>query len=175
MKPTRLPLLASLAVFLFASGASAQEKLGNVSFPTSCDPKVQTQFERGVAMLHSYWFTEAGKVFKTIQERDPNCAMAYWGLAVNLLSNTLSAPPPPKDLQAGAEAIGKARTMGAKTQRERDWIEALSAYYRDYDKVSLDNRLLAYTRAMEQMTQRYPDDFEAWAYYADTSGVRAEN
>ena len=66
------------------------------------------------------------------------------------------------------EALERARAIGAKTPRERDWIEALSAYYRDYDKVSVDERLLAYTRAMEQMTQRYPDDFEAWAYYALT-------
>src|SRR5437867_3780311 len=168
MKPTRLPLLASLAVFLFASGASAQEKLGNVSFPTSCDPKVQAQFERGVAMLHSYWFTEGGKVFDAVAKQDPSCVMAYWGYAVNLLGNSLSSPPSAKDAQMAWDALERARAIGAKTERERDWIEALSAYYRDHDKVSVDDRLLAYTKAMEKMTQRYPDDFEAWAYYALT-------
>src|SRR5437588_3180310 len=127
MNSVRSIVLVTILTFLSAPAGIAQEKtteqLGKVTFPTSCDPKVQAQFERGVAMLHSYWFTEAGKVFKAIQEQSPDCAMAYWGLAVNLLSNTLSAPPPPKDLQAGAEAIAKAQTLGAKTQRERDWIE----------------------------------------------------
>src|SRR4029077_4586534 len=92
---------------------------------------------------------------------------AYWGLAVNLLGNSHVGPPPAKDAQKAWEVLDKAKDE-AKTQRERDWIQALSAYYRDYDKVSVDDRLLAYTKAMEQMTQRYPDDFEAWAYYAPT-------
>src|SRR5712664_2644472 len=144
------------------------EKLGKVNFPTSCSPAVQQQFERGVAMLHSYWFTEGGKAFRAIQEQDPACAMASWGLAVNLLGNTLAGAPSLKDLQAASEALDKARAIGAKTERERDWIEALSAYYRDHDKVSLDDRLLAYTKAMERMTQRYPDDYEARIYYALT-------
>jgi hypothetical protein len=164
-------LLAVLTV-LFPSIGIAQEKaaeqLGKVTFPTSCDPKVQAQFERGVAMLHSYWFTEAGKVFDAVAKEDPNCVMAYWGYAVNLLGNSLANPPPAKAAQMAWDALEKARAAGAKTQRERDWIEALSAYYRDHDKVSVDDRLLAYTKAMEQMTQRYPDDFEAWAYYALT-------
>jgi len=144
------------------------EKLGKVNFPTSCSPAVQQQFERGVAMLHSYWFTEGGKAFRAIQQQDPTCAMAHWGLAVNLLGNTLAAAPSLKDLQAASEALDKARAIGAKTERERDWIEALGAYYRDHDKVSLDDRLLAYTKAMERMTQRYPDDYEARIYYALT-------
>jgi tetratricopeptide (TPR) repeat protein len=168
MRSNKLFLLVSSLALLFVSGASAQEKLGNVSFPTSCDPKVQAQFERGVAMLHSYWFTEGGKVFDAVAKQDPNCVMAYWGYAVNLLGNSLVGPPSAKDAQMAWEALERARTIGAKTPRERDWIEALSAYYLDYDKVSVDDRLLAYTKAMEQMTQRYPDDFEAWAYYALT-------
>ena len=146
----------------------AQDKLGKVTFPTSCDPAVQAQFERGVAMLHSYWFTEGRKVFDAAIQRDPKCAMAYWGLAVNYLGNSLAAPPPPKDLVAASEVLEKARAAGAKTQRERDWIEAIGAYYRDHDKVSLTARMAAYSKAMEQITQRYPDDFEAWTYYALT-------
>jgi len=172
MNSVKSVVLVTILAFLSAPAGVAQEKtveqLGKVTFPTSCDPKVQAQFERGVAMLHSYWFTEAGKVFDAVAKQDPNCVMAYWGYAVNLLGNSLVGPPPAKDAQAAWEALERARAVGAKTQRERDWIEALSAYYRDYDKVSLDDRLLAYTKAMEQMTQSYPDDFEAWAYYALT-------
>lgn len=89
-------------------------------------------------------------------QQDPSCAIAYWGIALDLLGNSLVGPPPVKTAQPG---------IGAKTQRERDWIEALSAYYRDHDKASLDARMLAYTKAMEQMTQRYPDDYETWVFY----------
>jgi len=162
-------LFALLAVLtLPLPGLAQQEKLGKVTFPTSCDARVQGQFERGVAMLHSYWFTEARKVFDAVLQQDPSCVMAYWGLAVNYLGNTLASAPSPADAAAASEALDKARAIGAKTQRERDWIEAIGAYYRDHDKLAQDTRLAAYTNAMEQMTQRYPDDFEAWTYYALT-------
>jgi len=171
MKSVKLFVLLTTLAFLSAPVVTAQEKpavqLGKVHFPVSCSPATQEQFERGVAMLHSYWFTEGGKVFEGIVREEPSCVMAYWGLAVNLLGNSLSGPPPAKDAQKAWEVLDKARG-DAKTQRERDWIEALSAYYRDHDKVLVDDRLLAYTKAMEQMTQRYPDDFEVWTYYALT-------
>ena len=162
-------LFALLCAVALPLPALAQpDKLGKVSFPTSCDARVQTQFERGVAMLHSYWFTEARKVFDAVVQQEPSCAMGYWGLAVNYLGNSLAAAPPLKDITAASEALEKARAVGAKTQRERDWIEAIGVYYRDHDKAPLNVRMAAYTRAMEQMTQRYPDDFEAWTYYALT-------
>jgi tetratricopeptide (TPR) repeat protein len=167
MNFVRTFVLPIVLAFLFPPIGIAQEQLGKVNFPVSCSPKAQEQFERGVAMLHSYWFTEGGKTFEAIVREEPSCVMAYWGLAVNLLGNSLVGPPSPKDAQKAWEVLEKAKGE-AKTQRERDWIEALSAYYRDHDKVSVDDRLLAYTKAMEQMTQRYPDDFEAWAYYALT-------
>src|SRR5881409_2946773 len=171
MKSVKLFVLLIVFAFLFASVVTAQEKttvqLGKVHFPISCSPAAQEQFERGVAMLHSYWFTEGSKTFEAIVREEPSCVMAYWGLAVNLLGNSLVGPPPAKDAQKAWEVLDKAKGE-AKTERERDWIEALSAYYRDHDKVSVDDRLLAYTKAMEKMTQRYPDDFEAWAYYALT-------
>jgi tetratricopeptide (TPR) repeat protein len=157
-----------LALVALTVPALAQDKLGKVVFPTSCDAAVQAQFERGVAMLHSYWFTEARKVFEAIIQQDPGCAMAYWGLAVNYLGNSLAGPPPPKDAVAASEALDKGRAAGAKTQRERDWIEAIGAYYRDHDTVPVNTRMASYAKAMEQMTQTYPDDFEAWTYYALT-------
>ena len=171
MKSVKLFLFLTVLTFVCASVVTAQEKttqqLGKVHFPISCSPAAQEQFERGVAMLHSYWFTEGSKTFEAIVREEPSCVMAYWGLAVNLLGNSLVGPPPAKDAQKAWEVLDKAKGE-AKTERERDWIEALSAYYRDHDKVSVDDRLLAYTKAMEKMTQRYPDDFEAWAYYALT-------
>src|SRR5213593_1904565 len=165
-------ITSAVLVLLWVLGwprpALAEEKLGKVTFPISCGAAVSAQFERGVAMLHSYWFVESRKVFDAIVHEDSSCAMAYWGLAVTALGNSLAAPPAPKDAAAAWAALEKARAVGAKTQRERDWIEAIAAYYRDHDSAPLSTRLAAYTRAMEQMTQRYPDDFEAWTYYALT-------
>src|SRR5213593_2366785 len=101
-QPGRALCAAGLMTALLTFGAFGQEreeKLGTLSFPTSCDPKVQAQFERGVAMLHSYWFTEGGKVFDAVAKQDPSCVMAYWGYAVNQLGNSLSSPPSAKDAQ----------------------------------------------------------------------------
>ena len=170
MDRSRHLMCAASLVLTLGGNAWAQqdEKLGKVSFPTSCDPKVQAQFERGVAMLHSYWFQYARRTFEGVLQQDPPCAMAYWGVAMDLLGNTLVGPPPRTDAEAAWAALEKARAIGAKTQRERDWIEALTAYYRDYDKVAVNARLAAYNAAMERLAERYPDDYEAKAFYALT-------
>src|SRR4029453_2155451 len=122
-------LFALLCALALPAAAFGQDKLGKVTFPTSCDARVQGQFERGVAMLHSYWFTEARKVFDAVVQQDQACAMGYWGLAINYLGNSLAAPPPAKDAVAASEALDKGRAAGAKTQRERDWIEGIGVYY----------------------------------------------
>jgi hypothetical protein len=168
----RLSVSVVLAVVALSPVAGRQQhehdRLGKVSFPTSCDPKVQAEFERGVAMLHSYWFNYAGKTFRGVLAQDPTCTMAYWGMAVDLLGNTLSAPPSPQSARAAWELLEKARATPAKTARERDWVDAVRAYYRDHDKVPVDVRLLAYNKAMRELAERYPDDFEAQVYYALT-------
>jgi hypothetical protein len=169
MKPKCLILVAAITAALTCSALGQQdEKLGKLSFPTSCDPKVQAEFERGVAMIHSYWFLIARRTFEGVLREDPNCAMAYWGIALDLLNNSLAVVPPRADAEAGWTALEKARAVGAKTQRERDWIEALSAYFRDHDKLPVNVRLAAYNNAMEQLAQRYSDDYEAQAFYALT-------
>jgi Tfp pilus assembly protein PilF len=168
------PLTLSLFLCAVASpiAASAQheghDQLGKVSFPTSCNAKAQAEFERGVAMLHSYWFNYAGKTFRAVLEHDPSCAMAYWGLALDLLGNTLSAPPSPQAARAAWEILEQARAVQVKTERERDWLDAIRAYFRDHETVPVDTRLLAYSRAMEQVAERYPGDFEAQVFYALT-------
>ena len=161
-----LVALSPAAVAHGPDDTARQGVVGKVAFPVSCDPKVQATFERAVAMLHSYWFSEADKTFNAVLKDDPQCAMAYWGLATNLLGNTLSAPPPLKDLVAGGEMVAKARAAGPKTQKERDWVEAIAAYYTDHDKLALDKRLAAYTAALEKMAKAYPDDIEVLTYYA---------
>ena len=168
MKPKCLILVAGITAALTCSALGQQdEKLGKLSFPTSCDPKVQAEFERGVAMIHSYWFLMRADV-RGSAAGGSNCAMAYWGIALDLLNNSLAVVPPRADAEAAWAALEKARAVGAKTQRERDWIEALSAYFRDHDKLPVNVRLAAYNNAMEQLAQRYTDDYEAQAFYALT-------
>src|SRR5207253_3996414 len=165
-KSGRTLFAAGLISAALTSGATGQqdEKLGKVVFPTSCDPNVQAEFDRGVAMLHSYWFLIARRKFEGILQQDPTCAMAYWGVAMDYLGNTLATTPTRAEAQAAWEALEKARAIGAKTQRERDFIDALSAYFRDHEKTPVDTRLAAYNAVLEQMAQRYPDDFEVQAY-----------
>jgi len=172
----RILFAAGLITAALTTGAIGQqdEKLGKVAFPTSCDPTVQAEFDRGVAMLHSYWFLIARRKFEGILQQDPACAMAYWGVAMDYLGNTLATTPTRADSQAAWDALEKARVAGAKTQRERDWIEALSAYFRDHDKVAVGARLAAYNAAMERMAQSYPDDYEVQVYYALTLQASAQ-
>jgi tetratricopeptide (TPR) repeat protein len=169
MKPKSLILVAGITAALSFSALGQQdEKLGKLSFPTSCDPKVQADFERGVAMIHSYWFIYARKTFEGVLQQDPTCAIAYWGIALDFLGNSLATTPTRVEAEAGWAALEKAHAIGAKTERERAWIEALSAYYRDYDKTPVNSRLAAYNKAMEQLAQHYPDDYEAQVFYALT-------
>jgi tetratricopeptide (TPR) repeat protein len=166
MKARAIVLALVCVAALPRPGRADVEKLRRVVFPTSCDGKVQAAFERGVALLHSYWFAEARRAFEAVLGRDPACVMAYWGLAVNYLGNPLASAPPPRDVAAASEGLQRARALGVRTARERDWIEAIGAYYRGGDGVPVAARLAAYTEAMAEMTRRYPDDFEAWVYYA---------
>ena len=127
MKPKCLILVAGITAALSCSAFGQQdENLGKLSFPTSCDPKVQAEFERGVAMIHSYWFLIARRTFDGVLRQDPTYAIAYWGIALDLLNNSLAVVPPRADAEAAWAALERAREIGAKTQRERDWIEALS-------------------------------------------------
>jgi tetratricopeptide (TPR) repeat protein len=161
-------VLLGVSPFVAAHGPedSVKNLVGNVTFPISCEAKVQSAFETAVAMLHSYWFPEADKAFKAVLKDDPQCAMAYWGLAVNLMGNMLSAPPSMKDANTAQEMVAKARAAGAKTQRERDWIESVAAYYLDHDKVPATKRLGAYSAALERMSAAYPDDIEVATFHA---------
>jgi len=169
MKAMRSILTAGLMTVVMSGNAYGQQddRLGKLSFPTSCDPAVQAQFERGVAMIHSYWFLIARRTFEDVLQKDPNCAIAYWGIAADFLGNTLATTPTPADAQAAWAALEKGRAIKT-TQREHDWIEALSAYYRDYAKTPVNVRLATYNDAMESLAQRYPDDYEAQVFYALT-------
>ena len=166
-----------VASFLSVTAALAQdkagEKLGKVDFPVSCTPEAQAQFNRAVALLHSFWLDEAGKAFAAIAQADPGCAMAYWGTAMTLFGNPFTWPLGGKALPDGWAAVEKAQAAQAKTQRERDYIGAVEAFYKDSDKVDHRTRALAYVKAMEELAQRYPEDAEASVFYALALDVTA--
>jgi tetratricopeptide (TPR) repeat protein len=141
------------------------EKLGTLSFPISCMPATHKPFERGIALVHSFCYDEAEKQFKAIEDEDPSCAMAYWGEAMGLVRQLVSLPEEP-DLKRGSELVQRAQATGAKTQRERDYINALALFYRDYLKVDYEERIKAYSRAMERVCRQYPEDQQAAVFYA---------
>ncbi|HUQ26253.1 MAG TPA: hypothetical protein VM140_11325 [Burkholderiales bacterium] len=170
---TRLALLAAL---IFTGSALAHdedpnaagqppEKLGEVHFPTSCDPAVQPMFERGVALLHSFWFPEGLKTFNEVLKRDPSCTIAYWAIGVNRLLNPFGGQTAEAIALQGQEAVEKGLAMGAKTERERDYLTAISAFY-GRDRAPFRERAARYDAAMEKLAAKYPDDKEAAVFYA---------
>lgn len=134
---TRIHLAALLIGLSLATATAAKaqttrkppEQLGKVSFANSCQPGVQATFERAVALLHSFWFREGEKTFREVLERDPNCAIATWGIATILIGNTFATGPTPVQAQQAKEAIERGRAIGAKTEREGLFIEAVAQYY----------------------------------------------
>ena len=160
--------ITATAGVLFALSAAAQaddSKLGKVHFETSCKPEAQRLFDRAMLYQHSFWYRASQKTFEEVLKADPECAIAYWGIALSLLWNPHTTPAA-KNLAEGAAALAKAQSVGAKTERERDYVAALGAMYADYDKVDHRTRLLAYAKAMEQLAARYPNDDEAQIHYA---------
>ena len=149
-----------------ANRAQNPEKLGRVLFKTSCSPEAQKQFERALAMLHSFFFPETIKTFSAIPETDARCAIAYWGIAISQRPNPLVGPFDAATLKRGLDAIEKGEAIGAKTPRERDWLAALKEFYKDYDKIDQDTRTKNYAKAMEALAKKYPDDVEAKIFWA---------
>ena len=163
----RVLLASTLIVPLSQAIARAnEERLGEVNFPISCSPAAQQQFDRAVAIQHSFFFPETVKAFTAIAEKEPSCAMAYWGIAISQRPNPLVGPFPGDVLKRGWEAIEKARAASQKTEREIAWIEALAAFYQDYATVPQRTRTADYEAAMARLSARYLDDAEAAIFYA---------
>src|SRR5688500_14327455 len=139
MNLTRKHVVAVSVALMVVSGTAhsheADEKgqLGRVKFASSCDPKVQPLLESGVAMLHSFWFSAGQKTFRDVLAQDPSCTIANWGLAAILMSNPLAGQgASPKNAALAQAAIEQGRRVSPGTQRERDYIEAVAAYYEDW-------------------------------------------
>ena len=165
-----LSFLLSLAIHGLAQAHDTDSQtgpLGKVSFPTSCDPKVQPAFERAVAMLHSFWYSAGEKAFRDVLKDDPQCAIATWGIASILMSNPLAGQgASPKGAEQAQAAIDEGRRIGAKTERERGYIEAVAAYYKDFATRPEKERQASRAKAYEALAQRYPTDDEAQIFFA---------
>jgi hypothetical protein len=151
---------------------------GTVDFKVSGAPEMRSEFIRGVALLHSFFYEEARRIFTSVAEQDPNCAMAQWGIAMTWW-HPIWTPPTSDEMRAGKAAIEKAMAMKAGTDLERGFITALNSYYNTPDSptaglvgqschgpVGAPDRVVAYEKAMRRLSEKYPDDFEAQTFYA---------
>jgi len=180
------PFLAVLIGGLTAFGAETSlvpepgdlRTAGTVDFPVSCASAVRPEFLRGVALLHSFFYEEARRIFTEVAEKDPTCAMAQWGVAMTWW-HPIWTPPTPDEMSAGKAAVAKATAMTAGTDRERGFIRALNTYYNAPDSsttgevgqschgpVGPRDRVIAYESAMRKLYDKYPDDVEVQTFYA---------
>jgi tetratricopeptide (TPR) repeat protein len=149
-----------------------EKQFGIVHFETTCNETAQRRFDRAMRYQHSFWYRSSQEIFEEVLQADPECGIAHWGIALSLLWNP-HVPTPAKNLADGAAAIAKAKSVGAKSQRERDYIDALAVMYTDHEKVPHGARVQAYLKAMEALATRYPKDDEAQIFYAITLNVAA--
>jgi len=163
--PFMMAAATGLVVAMPAFAQIDDNKLGKVHFETSCKPDAQKHFDRAMLYQHSFWYRASQMTFEEVLKADPECGIAYWGISLSLLWNP-HVPTPLKNLNEGAAAIAKAKSVGAKTQRERDYIDALAAMYTDFEKTPHLARSKTYAKAMEQVALRYPNDDEAQIHYA---------
>jgi len=144
---------------------AADDHLGTVHFPISCSA-MEGKFDRAVALLHNFFYPETVKAFQAIIKEDPDCAMAYWGLAMSELPNPLVPPFPPANLKAGWEAIQQGKAAKTQTPREAEYLAAIEVFYTDYDKIDQKVRAERYEQAMQRLHEHYPEDAEAAIFYA---------
>ena len=172
MTARRLTLAASFALSVVSGSGLCQQhdghgQLGSVTFATSCAPKVQPQFERAVAMLHSFYYSAAEKTFRDVLAQDASCTIATWGIASILMSNPLGGQgATARAAEAAQPAIEQGQRTPPKTQRERDYIEAVAAYYRDFSSRSERSRQESRSKAYQALAAKYPEDDEAQIFSA---------
>jgi hypothetical protein len=169
----RIPVGFLLVVGASAASLAAQEhphargeRLGRVIFPVSCAPEARRRFERAMAVLHSFWWEEGPHAFGAVLDADSTCAMAHWGLALTAWGNPFAGGPGNELLRTGAEEAARAAALGAPTPRERGFIAAAAALYRDYERVPAPVRLQAYSDTLARLYRDQPADPEVAVYYA---------
>ncbi|HYJ33255.1 MAG TPA: hypothetical protein VE326_08545 [Candidatus Binatia bacterium] len=174
MKPMRLVFAALFALSIPLAARAHEdhlheapnpETLGTVHFPISVAPDQQHEFDRAVALLHSFEYEQAERGFRAMTARDSSCAMAYWGIAM-CNYHPIWGPTTQADFDRGLAAAATATTLGGKTDREQSYIAAIAVYYKDADRLDAPTRRIAYEKAMEQLHARFPDDIEGTIFYA---------
>lgn len=155
-------------------GAKPPERLGTVEFETSCDPAVRADFNRAVALLHSFWWSAAVDGFNRVLAKDPSCTIADWGIALSRWGNPFAASRNDVAMKEAADAVRAGSAKPPKTARERDYLAAVGQLYTDYATVDQRRRVLNYNAAMEKLTQAYPNDKEASIFYALSLAQSAE-
>jgi len=160
-------LLIAVSLAPGVSFAQRSDQVGKIQFANSCSSGVQEKLLRGIAMLHSFYYSATQKAFQEVAAEDDSCAIAAWGYASILMLNPLAGTgASPKNAEQAQDAIEKGRKMGPKTERERDYLEAVAAYYQDFANRSERERQVARAKAYEQLAGKYPDDDEAQIFYA---------
>jgi tetratricopeptide (TPR) repeat protein len=173
---TVLALLLAAPLTLFAQahhhgghdhdhGAPDLGNIGKARLETSCSEAARKEIDRGVTLIHSFWYAEAEKSFRQAAAADADCGMAWWGVAMSNL-HPIWAPPTPAELKVGSEAAEKAKQIGAKTDREKAFIGAIATFYADADKIDHPTRMLAYEKAMAAVERDHPKDREAAIFHA---------
>ena len=154
-----------MAGMAHGTGALTPAVLGSVSFPTSCKPRVSKEFNRAVALLHSFWLDAAEKTFSAVAKRDPDCAMAYWGVAMSDF-NQVNGGPTAGGVAAAKQALGKADAVREKDAREAAYIRALHSFFDGYAENDFQTYAERYAGEMAQVEAAYPNDLEAQVFYA---------
>ena len=142
-----------------------RERIGRAHFPISCSAASQTLFDAGLVRLHTLRFPDARSAFNTIIETEPQCAMAYWGIAMTRIGQPIAGMRAPADVEAGKKALASADQASIASKRERDYISALKPLFAANDEVAWHDRAAAYAGAMKQLADRHPHDSEAQIFY----------
>jgi hypothetical protein len=142
------------------------EQLGRVEFPVSCNAAAQQEFNRAMALFHSFWFEPSKKSFMKVLEHDSECGMAHWGIAIMSMGNPFTWPASPAVMKTAAAAAAEAQRIGAKSERERDYIAALAVFFKDWQTTEYRPRAVAFENAMADVAARYKSDDEAQILYA---------
>jgi len=150
------------------------EQLGEVDFPVSCNAAAQKEFNRAMALFHSFWFDPAKRSFAKVLEHDPACGMAHWGTSIMSMGNPFAWAANPNASKLGAPAAEQAQQAGAASERERDYIAALGAFFKDWQTVEFRPRAVAFEKAMEQVAAKHTNDTEAQILYALALNITAQ-
>jgi len=166
-------LLVTIAVFAGLHAVAqethnhpAPEKLGRVSFPVSCKTTVQAEFNRAVALLHSFAYSAAREAFQEVAQQDPQCAMAHWGVAMTYYHQLWEPPIAPDAISNGKEQLETAEHLKADTERERGFLRALNVAYLDTEEKPYSRRALEYEQAMASLAAQFKSDVEVQVFYA---------